>query len=77
MVSVLPFLKFEERAKNIYAGTAAYKILALYFVPPHLTGAVDHNLQQSVLADLLQNVDPFMTHACWCSTTLFLQFDNS
>jgi hypothetical protein len=64
MVCELPSLKIEESAQFVPAGIAEDTLLALYFLPPHLTEAVDQNFYQNILSDPLQNLDPFMVHAC-------------
>jgi hypothetical protein len=64
VVCEFPSLKIEESAQSVHAGIAESTLLALYFLPPHLTQAVDQNFYQNILPDLLKNVDPFMVHAC-------------
>jgi len=46
----------------VHAGTAADRLLGPYFLPPRLSGTVDHNFHRNVLPELLQEVDPFLVH---------------
>ena len=42
---------------NVYAGTAADRLLEPYFFPPRLTGAVEHNSHRNALPELPPDVD--------------------
>jgi hypothetical protein len=54
---------------SVHAGIAADRFLGPYFLPSGPSGTVDHSFHWNVLPELLQEVDPFLVHTLWCSTT--------